>query len=105
MGGRLMGEAERSRSGSGLSRRRRIKVIAGPDLASVETSVKDWMTQGQRVTHLQIDYLPNQPLCQRWQAIMTYYPNPGAIRPPRPQCRRCGEKDGCQRYRSFLERR
>lgn len=99
-----MGEAERSRPEPGQSRRRRIKVIAGPDLASVETSVKDWMTLGQRVTHLQIDCLPNQPPCQRWQAIMIYYPNPGANRPPRPQCRRCEEKDACQRYRVFLEK-
>ncbi|NPV92378.1 MAG: hypothetical protein HPY50_16560 [Firmicutes bacterium] len=88
-----------------ITRRRRMKVIAGPDLGSVEQSLKDWLSLGRRVSHLQIDHLPNQPHCQRWQAIITYYPEPGAERPPKLQCRRCVEKESCARHQAYLERK
>lgn len=104
MGKRFSEEETHSRNESVWPRRRRIKVIAGADLAEVEQSVKDWLTAGHWVTHLQIDHLPNQPYCQQWQAIMTYYPNPGANRPPRRICRRCKEQAGCQKYQGYLER-
>lgn len=89
----------------GVSRRRRIKVIAGPDLPAVEQAVKEWLQEGHQVKHLQIDFLPQQPACQRWQAIMTYFPNPAAVRPPSRQCRACEEKDACSRYQNYLARR
>lgn len=100
----LEDEVQQNQAAPGVSRRRRIKVIAGSSLADVEELVKDWLTEGYRVTHLQIDHLPNQPHCQQWQAIMTYYPNPGANRPPKRKCRRCAEKDSCHRYQAYLER-
>jgi len=89
----------------GVPRRRRIKVIAGADLPAVEQAVKEWLQEGHQVKHLQIDFLPQQPACQRWQAIMTYFPNPAAVKPPSRKCRTCGEKEDCARYQNYLARR
>lgn len=84
--------------------RRRIKVIAGSTLASVEKRVKDWLQEGNHVRHLQIDYMPEQPPCERWQALITYYINIEADPPPRRKCYRCADQEICSRYQEYLHR-
>lgn len=85
--------------------RRRIIVIGGPSLGEVETQIKDWLQEGHYVRHLQVDHLPKQPVCERWQAIITYYFNDAAIRPPKRHCYRCPEQTDCQRYQVYLRQK
>jgi hypothetical protein len=82
--------------------RRHIKVIGGPTLGQVETLIRDWLQEGHYVRHLQVDHLPNQPECERWQAIITYYLNDAAVRPPKRRCYRCTTQNDCQRYQTYL---
>jgi len=86
----------------GIFGRRRIKVIGGPTLSSVEILIKDWLQEGHYVKHLQVDHLPQQPMCERWQAIITYYLNDGYDRPPKRGCYRCEDRENCQRYQVYL---
>ncbi|NLK50890.1 MAG: hypothetical protein GX295_00365 [Syntrophomonadaceae bacterium] len=83
--------------------RRYIKVIGGPTLSSVEEKIKDWLQEGHYVRHLQIDHLPHQPFCERWQVIITYYINQHSIRPPKRKCYRCTEQKQCGRYANYVQ--
>jgi len=77
--------------------RRKITVLGAPDLEEIEARVHDWLTQGHQLLHLQIDYLPQQPYCQQWQAMITYHPVLGKRQTPRLRCRRCREQATCRR--------
>ena len=85
--------------------RRHIKVIGGPSLGQVETLIRDWLQEGHYVRHLQVDHLPKQPVCERWQAIITYYMNDAVARPPKRRCYRCAEQADCQRYQAYLNQK
>ena len=85
--------------------RRYIKVIGGPTLGQVETLIRDWLQEGHYVRHLQVDHLPKQPECERWQAIITYYLNDAAVRPPKRRCHRCANQIDCQRYQTYLNQK
>ncbi|NLC08266.1 MAG: hypothetical protein GX755_09950 [Syntrophomonadaceae bacterium] len=85
--------------------RRHIKVIGDSTLANLEIKLKDWLQEGHIVRHLQIDHLPEQPSCEKWQAIVTYYINNGADRPPKRKCYRCLDRDECPRYQAYLLRK
>lgn len=85
--------------------RRHIKVIGGSTLGQVETLIKDWLQEEHYVRHLQVDHLPKQPECERWQAIITYYSNDAALRPPKRRCYRCAKQTDCQRYQTYLNQK
>lgn len=84
---------------------RKIKVIAGPTLEAVQELIREWLEEGHEVKHLQIDMLDKQPVCERWQAMIMYLPNPKAKKLPKRQCRTCDSRQDCSRYQSVVKRR